>query len=359
MRLVTDRPAARQAREPGTPPRSLVALASAALALATGVAIWLLPTKAGGDQSVPGLAARAGVTASGLATRSTVGQTPARGPVSPTGRPSGFVTFVDTVRDPLFTLPEAAGKDHVRWFTLGHLTTGRRKCVPMWGGTQEQDGNLVADRLDRLRAIGGDAGLAFGGPAGRELAAACTDLDRLIAAYRQAIGAFDATYIDFEVQDPADAATVLRRARAIATLQREAAAKGRPLTVSFTLPVTGTGLAPSDRTMLRSTREAGAEITAVNLLATVGPESGLARDRLRPVASAVRAAQPQIAESLGEPVAWRRIALTPVLSSSHDLTPANAHRLIAFAGRNQLAWLSVRGAAPTPNVARFLASATR
>ena len=78
MRLVTDRPAARQAREPGTPPRSLVALASAALALATGVAIWLLPTKAGGDQSVPGLAARVGVTASGLATRSTGGQTPAR-----------------------------------------------------------------------------------------------------------------------------------------------------------------------------------------------------------------------------------------------------------------------------------------
>ncbi|SNS16408.1 hypothetical protein SAMN05216276_100560 [Streptosporangium subroseum] len=355
--MVTGRPAARQAREPGTPPRSLVVLASAALALATGVAIWLLPTKAGGDQSVPGLAARAGVTASGLATRSSVGQKPAPAPVSPTDRPSGFVTFVNTVQDPLFTLPEVAGKDHVRWFTLGHLTTGRKECVPMWGGTQ--DGELVADRLGRLRAVGGDAGLAFGGPVGRELAAACTDLDRLVAAYRQAIDTFDATYIDFEVQDPASAATVLRRARAIATLQREAAAKGRPLTVSFTLPVTGTGLAPSDQAMLRSTREAGAEITAVNLLAAVGPESGLAQDRLRPVASAVRAAQPQIAESLGEPVAWRRIALTPVLSSSHDLTPANAHRLIAFAGRNKLAWLSVRGAAPTPNVARFLTSATR
>ena len=194
------------------------------------------------------------------------------------------MTFVDTVRDPLFTLPEAAGVDHVRWFTLGHLTAGRKECVPTWGGRQAQDGNLVANRLGRLRAVGGDAGLAFGGPVGRELAAACTDLDRLIAAYRQAIGTFDATYIDFEVQDPADAETVLRRARAIATLQREAAAEGRPLTVEFTLPVTGTGLAPSDQAMLRSTREAGAQIAAVNLLATIGPvpDPGLARAACAP-----------------------------------------------------------------------------
>ncbi|MFC7649608.1 hypothetical protein ACFQX6_61510 [Streptosporangium lutulentum] len=256
MPVATDRPAARQAREPGTPPRSLVALASAALALTTGVAIWLLPAEAGDDRAVPGLDARAGVTASGLATRSTAGPSPARSVVSSTGQPSGFVTFVDTVRDPLFNLPEATGKDRVHWFTLGHLTTGRRECVPTWGGGKERDGGLVADRLSRLRAAGGDAGLAFGGPVGRELAAACTDLDRLVAAYRQAIDTFDATYIDFEVQDPADAETVLRRARAIAALQREAEAGGRSLIVSFTLPVTGAGLAPSDQTMLRSTREA-------------------------------------------------------------------------------------------------------
>ena len=82
MQVVTDRPAARQAREPGTPPRSLVALASAALAFGTGVAIWFLPAKAGGDQAMPGQDARAGVTAPGLATRSTTGQTP-RGASSP------------------------------------------------------------------------------------------------------------------------------------------------------------------------------------------------------------------------------------------------------------------------------------
>jgi chitinase len=361
MPLVTVRPAARQAREPGTPPRSFVVLASAALAFGTGVAIWLLPAKAGGDQATPGQDARAGVTAPGLSTRSTAGQLPSRSLASSTGRPSGFVTFVDTIRDPLFALPEAPGADRVRWFTLGHLTAGREECVPIWGGRQTQDDNLIANRLGRLRAVGGDAGLAFGGPAGRELAAACIDLDRLVSAYRQAIGTFDATSIDFEIRDPADAETVLRRARAIATLQREAAAEGRPLTVSFTLPVTETGLAPNNQAMLRSTREAGVRIAAVNLLVTIGPapDAEFARSRLGPIAAAVRAAQPQIAGSLGEPAAWRRIALTPVLSNSQDLTPLDARRLIAFAGRNRLAWLSLRGAAPTPTVARLLASETR
>jgi hypothetical protein len=112
--------------------------------------------------------------------------------------------------------------------------------------------------------------------------------------------------------------------------------------------------------MLRSTREAGVRITAVNLLATLdpAPAPGFARSRLRPIASAVRAAQPQIAGCLGEPVAWRRIALTPILNDSRDLTPIDARKLIAFADRNRLAWLSIRGAAPTPTVARFLASAT-
>ncbi|MFF3441380.1 hypothetical protein [Streptosporangium sp. NPDC002721] len=361
MPVATDRPDTRRTREPGTPPRPLVVLASIVLATGTGAAIWLLPSRAQGEWAAPGERAGAGATPAKTALAPTPSPSPSPSPSPTVARPSGFVTFVDAVREPRFNLSREARRSHVRWFTLGHLTAGlteRKGCVPRWGGLQEQGGNPVANRLASLRAAGGDAGLAFGGPAGRELASACSDLARLTAAYRRAIDAFAATYVDFEVRDPAGGATVLRRARAIAALQREAAGEGRSLTVSFTLPVTGTGLSPGDQEMLRATRAAGAEIAIVNLLAPVGPVPG-AGSRLRPIASAVRAAHPQIARSLGESAAWHRIALTPVLAGSGDLTRPEARRLAAFTSRNHLAWLSTRGVTLSPGITRFLSGATR
>lgn len=352
MPMTTDRPTARRAREPGTPPRSVIALAWVALVTGTGVAIWLLPAKSDEHLTRPAPPAAA-----------TTPPSPATRPAAdrPSGRitrPSGFVTFVNAARAPLPPLPRPARRGRVRWFTLGHLTAGPGGCTPGWAGPRRRGGVPAPTRLGRLRAAGGDAGLVFGGPVGRELAAACTDPGRLLNAYRQAVDAFGAGYIDFEIRGPADGEAVLRRASAIAALQREAAADGRPLTVSFTLPVTGAGLTRGDQEMLRTTREGGAEITTVNLLVPI-QDGAAGRPRLRSVASAVRTAHPQIARSLGGSTSWRRVALTPVLTGPRDLNMADARRLAAFTSRNGLAWLSTRGATPTTGVTRLLADIAR
>lgn len=349
-----DRSAARRAREPGTPPRPLVVLAAAALVTGTGLAIWSLPATSD-NRTGAGRAPHAG-SASPHLTRTAAGRPPdAASPPAAAVRPSGFVAFVDPVRDPLSTLPGTARRERPRWFTLGHLTAGQDGCTPVWGGPRRRGGDPVAAVLGRLRASGGDAGLAFGGRGGSEPAATCADLGRLTAAYRQVVGAFGVTYIDFEVEDPGGDETVLRRAGAITALQREAAAKGHPLTVSFTLPVTGTGLSPSDQAMLRSTREAGVDIAAVNLLAPIR-HTPTGRTDLHQVASAVRAAHSQLSRTMGETTAWHRVALTAVLSGPRDLTVADARKLTAFTTRNGLAWLSTRGAAPASDVARLLAA---
>ncbi|GAA3128532.1 hypothetical protein GCM10010466_19080 [Planomonospora alba] len=357
MSVVADRSAARHAREPGTPPRSVVVLASVALTVTTGAALWALPSDT--DEWMRPAQARAQTAATLAATRPAASGLAAApsAPLRGTG-PSGFAAFVDVVNDPRFNLPRAAQQNGVRWFTLGHLTAGQDGCTPRWGGRQDQGGNPVANRLGRLRTAGGDAGLSFGGSAGRELASACLVPGRLAAAYRQAVGAFDAAHIDFEIRDPADHEAVRRRAAAVATLQREKSGAGRPLAVSFTVPLTGEGLSSHDQLMLRTTREAGVRITAVNLLVPLRAAE-TARGRLRPVAAAVRAAQPQIARALGESPAWRRIALTPVLAGPTDLSAADARKLAGFAARHRLAWLSTRGATPVPEVVRLLAAPPR
>ncbi|GAA3440703.1 hypothetical protein [Planomonospora venezuelensis] len=359
MPTATARPAARHAREPGTPPRSLVALAAILLAATTGAAVWLLPAEAD-EWAGPARAARPerlGAATAPPAGRPAAERVADSGAAAPAaGGPSGFVTFVDAARTPLFGLPSAADpQDGARWFALGHLTAGRDGCTLRWGGRQGQGGDPVPGRLDRLRAAGGVAGLVFGGPTGRELSGACAVPATLTAAYRKAVGDFGAAYLDFEVQDSADDETVLRRAEAITALQEEAREGGRSLAVGFTLPATETGLAPRDQMMLRATREAGVRISVVNLLVPIRPASA-GQSRLRPVASAVRAARPQVAEALAEPVTEGRIALTSVLAGPESLSPADARKMVAFAARNHLAWLSTRGAAPDPEVVRLLSA---
>ncbi|MFF0308270.1 hypothetical protein ACFYSC_12615 [Streptosporangium sp. NPDC004379] len=377
MPVTTDRSAGRGPGGPvgpGTLPRPLTALASAALLAGTGVAVWLLPSGpvnrpwAGGPG--PDGPARGG--ASSRPVPSGPPSPASSGPDSPprpgpgaartepsTGRPSGFVPFADVARGPSLAPYGMTGRERARWVVLGHLVAAGDGCATGWAGLPGRAGGIAA-RLGPLRAAGGEVGVVFGGPAGREPAAACADPGRLAAAYRRAVGALGASYAAFEpsgssgLNGPDGPETVLRRARAIAVLQREAAARGRPLTVGFALEATVAGLAPGDRAMLRSTRLAGVEIGAVDLLVPLD-RAPTGRARLGAVAAAVRAAQPQVARALGRPTSWDRIALSPVLTGPRGLTAAETRTLTGFTVRNGLAWLSVREPAPGPGGARLLA----
>ncbi|MGR6916255.1 hypothetical protein ACU635_18610 [[Actinomadura] parvosata] len=363
----------RHNREPGLLPRPLAVLGALALAAGTAAAVRLLPADAAPPPRPP--AARPSAT-------------PVPTPLPE--RAAGFVRFVDTAREPAFDLPGQARRTGVRRYALGHLIAGGDGCSPRWSGPQHADWTLtaghtpapeddrtgarvpegpaepgergggglldpvrnpVAGRIGELRALGGEVAPVFGGPGGQELAATCTKRGGLAAAYRRVVGALDAAAVDFEVRDSADRAAVLRRARAIHALQRV-----RRLKVSFTLPLRRDGLAPGDVAMLRATQEAGAEVGTVNLLAPLEPR-GTRGARLGLVAASMRAAAGQVARAqrLAEPgAAWRRLALTPVLTGAGDLSARDARTLAGYAARHGLAWLSLRGVIPDPHVSRIL-----
>lgn len=330
--------ASRRRRPAGTLPRPLAFLAAGALAATTGAAISLLPARPTPSQASP-------VPPPSPA--------PSPSPVEPSEPPpgpSGFVTFVDTSADPGFDLPGDARRTGVRWYALGHLGAAPDGCGLRWAGRLAFGHDPVANQVGRLRAGGRDAGLVFGGPGG-EAAATCSRAGALAAAYRRAIGAFDARYVDFDLPRPGDRATVLRRARAIRAVQRE-----RHLRVGFTLPLRSGGLAAGDATMLRLTREAGVDVATVNLLARIEPQDA-PEGRMRRLAAALRAARAQITRAYGlasPDEAWPRMAVTSVLADPSDLSVTDARKLAAFAGKYGLAWLSLRGAAPDPQVSRVL-----
>ncbi|MCK2217532.1 hypothetical protein MF672_027620 [Actinomadura sp. ATCC 31491] len=335
----------RHQREPGTLPRPLAILGALALVATTTVAVRLLPVAAGEPAARPA-PPRPPVTRHAPALSAAVSETPQ----------PGFVGYVDTAREPGFDLPARARRSGVRHYLLGHLVAGGADgCSPKWAsaaGTPADPGeNPVANRIGPLRALGGDAAPSFGGPDGPDPAARCVRPGGLSAAYRRVAGAFGAAALDFEPGDGDTAAAALHRARALRVLQRE-----RRLRVSYTLPLTASGLSAGDAASLRAARQAGAEVGTVNLLAEVEPRAAPA-GRLHRLAAAIRLARAQIAraQAMPEPEqAWRRIALTLVLADGADLSEQDARTLTAYALRHGLAWLSLRGAAPDTGVSSVL-----
>ncbi|MFG3442059.1 hypothetical protein ACGF0J_32855 [Nonomuraea sp. NPDC047897] len=366
-------------------PRPLAFLAALALSGTTGVAVGLLPGRAqpdAGPRSAPVAGAGGGAgadtpTGRPPGTDAAPGATPGATPGGPgTGEGPAFVAFLDATRTPVLGLAAHARRTGLRRYAVGHVIAEPGGCVPRWagpaaGGTAVAFGDLRGPFAD-LRAGGGQAGLVLGGPAGRGLAGACATVDDLAAAYRSLVTATGAAFLDFEVRDGGDHVAAERRARAVRALQ-----EALPVRVGFTLELHPDGLAEQDVELLRLTRRLGVDVTTVNLLAPVEargrhtpypvrevaalweprPETGASDGRLGRVASAVRAARDQVAEAqglTGAREAGRRIALTPVLDGPDGLSEADARRLSAFAGRHGLAWLSLRGPAQDPAVARIL-----
>ncbi|MEV0201839.1 hypothetical protein [Nonomuraea sp. NPDC050691] len=360
----------RRARHDGTLPRPLAFLAALGLAGVTGVSITMLPARALPDLVPPSISP------------ALARPRPPAAPSPAAAGPASFVRFAEPGRDPGFDLADDARLTGARWYALAHLVAGPGACTPAWTTSStpspdpsseatpspsapspspspapsmvraaEPDGALVAE-IRALRDEGGGAGLVLGGTRGRELAAACPTPESLAAVYGAAVSRLGAAYLEVEARDAADRDAVVRRARALRLLQRE-----RPLPVTFTLPLHEDGLAERDVAMLHLTRLYGADIATVNLLTAIEP-SGSSPGRLRRVASAVRAAVRQVAKVQGmdgPAGAWHQVALTPVLDGAADLSETDARALAAFAARNDLAWLSLRGTEPEPAVARVLA----
>ncbi|MEV4304406.1 hypothetical protein [Nonomuraea sp. NPDC049624] len=327
----------RKARESGTLPRPLAVLAAFVLAGATALAIRMLP--AGAEPAPPAGAAPVRFAP------------PPQRPAAVRQPPGSFVGFVDTARDPEFDLAAESRATGVARYALGHLVADGDGCLVRWAGPPQPADAPDAAGLGRLRAAGGDAFPVFGGPGGDDPAVTCTRPGGLATAYRKAVGAFGAAAAAFEIRDAADPAVAPRRARALRALQGE-----RPLRVFFTLRLTPDGLDAADLAALRATRREGVRVDAVELLAEMEPRTG-PQGRLRRLGSAVRAAAGQLARAYGladEEQVWERLALTPVLARAGDLDEPEARKLAEYAVRHGLAWLSLRGTSPKPEISRIL-----
>ncbi|MFI8996624.1 chitinase [Streptomyces sp. NPDC053542] len=251
------------------------------------------------------------------------------------------LTSIDSTSDVL----RAATKIGVKQFNLGFVISDGGRCGPEWGGDEQLRSRAVAQRIDDLRAGGGDVRVSFGGQAGTELARACPSVAALEKAYAKVVDAYGLTKADFDLEGPAVADTGVnaRRAQAVARLQ-----KTHPdLDVSLTLAVEPQGMAQKEVRLLTDARKRGVDISAVNILAMHYGDS-YNGDMGKYAVQAATAAQRQIKKALAiedDATAWRTLAVTPMVGvndvKTEVFTVEDAKQLKRFADRKGLAWLSM------------------
>ncbi|MFF0903679.1 UNVERIFIED_CONTAM: chitinase [Kocuria sp. CPCC 205316] len=234
-----------------------------------------------------------------------------------------FGGYVNATSYPYFEFgTEAAGQSRT---VLGFVVADPEDpCAPSWGGYYGLDEARETLRMEQqiagLREAGGDVVVSFGGAAGDELATACTDPDRLLAAYRTVLDRYDLRTVDFDIEldDLEDQEANQRRAEVLVRLQEE---RDEPLEVWATLPVAPHGLDQDPVEVVAQLLAAEVDLAGVNLMTMNYSESKPAGQSMAAASEeAVRSAHGQLTalwgaagQDLSAEEVWHRIGLTPMI----------------------------------------------
>lgn len=260
-----------------------------------------------------------------------------------------YAPYVDMTLWPTYDLVAAAGNQGIKHFTLAFIVADARN-QPAWGGFQEYEVNngefdtKMKQQIAGVRALGGDVMISFGGANGQELAQAITDVNALKAAYQKVIDAYQVTQLDFDIEGAAqaDRASVDRRSQALAALQRDAAAAGRPLQVSLTLPVLPTGLTADGLYVVQSAISHGVNLAGVNIMAmdygdsaAPNPQGKMGDYAIQAATSTFNQLRSLYGSNKTDSQIWKMVGVTPMIGLNDVTTETfdqqEARELVAFA----------------------------
>ncbi len=244
-----------------------------------------------------------------------------------------FASYVDVTATPRFAF-EHLGATKTPDAVLSFIVSSKADaCAPSWGGAYTLDqarASLDLDRrIARLEQQGGSVAVSFGGQANEELAVGCTDVTALQSAYKTVVERYQAGTIDLDLEGDglANTAAGERRATAIASLQKERRAEGKPLAVWVTLPVTPNGMQTDATDAIAALLKAKVDIAGVNVMTMdYGSGKDAKQSMLDASENAVTAAQRQLGVlytragvNLTASSLWAKMGATPMIGQN-DVT---------------------------------------
>ncbi|MGW2250522.1 carbohydrate binding domain-containing protein [Kitasatospora sp. NPDC001660] len=233
-----------------------------------------------------------------------------------------------------------AAQSGAKYLTMAFLqTSAKGSCTPYWNGDTAKpvaSSTFGAD-IAAIRAGGGDVIPSFGGytadNTGTEIADSCTDVNQIAAAFENVITTYDISRIDLDVEDNSltNTAGIDRRNKAIKLVEDWAAANGRSVQFSYTLPTTTSGLAAGGLAVLKNAVSNNARIDVVNMM-TFDYYDGVTHDMAADTQTSAQGLYGQLAELYpGKSPAqlWGSIGITEMVGiddygAAETFTVANA-----------------------------------
>lgn len=258
-----------------------------------------------------------------------------------------FAPYVDITAVPQYDFEKLGltpGKNVVLSFIV---SSSQDACIPTWGNAytldQASDALDLDRRIARLRQLGGDIAISFGGLLNDELALGCTDENRLKEAYLSVINKYNANTLDLDLEGRGltDLESIERRARVLNDIQKELRADGKDISIWLTLPVIADGLTLDGTNAVEVVLKQGLDIAGVNIMTMNFGES---RRNLNMFEASQRAAiethrqlgiiYKQQNIRLSNRTLWQKIGLTPMIGqndvSKDNFSLENAKALNTF-----------------------------
>jgi hypothetical protein len=243
-----------------------------------------------------------------------------------------------------------------RFLSLAFLETAQAgSCTAYWNGdtTEPIAQASFGSDIAAIQASGGNVIPSFGGftadTTGTELADSCSSVSSIAQVYEDLITTYNVPRIDLDIEGTSvsDTAGINRRNEAVAETEAWAAAHGRSIQFSYTLPTFPTGLPAAELAVLQNAVADGAKISTVNLL-TFDYFIGTQQNMLTDTESAASALVGQL-QSLypNEPSwqLWHMVGVTEMpgiddFGPDETFTKAQAVALLVWADRTGIGTLS-------------------
>jgi hypothetical protein len=260
------------------------------------------------------------------------------------GSPGSYAVapYADMTNNQEPMLNQAATQAGLKAFTAAFVIGSG--CTPIWGDTLPVTNDpTVTSEISTAEADGAQPIVSFGGESGSELAASCSSLSQLTAAYQSVISTLHVTHIDFDIEGAEIAYTADNALRFQAINALEAANPG--LVVSVTIPVLPSGPDANGQAFLAAAKSAGTRIDLINVM-TMDYYGSYDTGGAAMGADAVDAAQATLAyaQTLWPGMTYASIGVTPMIGQNDDpaevFTEADAQTLVSFATQNHLGRLA-------------------
>lgn len=269
-----------------------------------------------------------------------------------------FAPFVDATGWPPLELAAKTKELRVPYYNLGFIVSQSRDiCKPTWGTYYSAEAGPLNDEIKKLRAMGGDVIVSFGGAANVPLHVAAPDAETLKEQYKRFVLAYGLTRIDFDIEGAwvSDTASLVKNSKALKMLQDELKAENYPLQVWFTLPVLPSGLTPDGINVINIALDEHVEIDGVNVMtmdygasAAPNPNNQMGEYGIQAIESLkVQLAQQYSTHGVtkSDDELWSMIGTTPMIGMNDVTTEIfdqqEARETLAFAEQNNIGMISM------------------